>query len=48
MGHKKFKKQKKKTISKGLLESMSNFNLLKVHNYHLVKISQNKIPHLPL
>jgi hypothetical protein len=30
----------KKFISKGLLKIRSNFDLSKVHNYHLVKVSQ--------
>jgi hypothetical protein len=32
----------KKFISKGLLKIRSKFDLSKVHNYHLVKVSQNK------
>jgi hypothetical protein len=38
MGHKNFEKQKK-FISKGLLKTRSNFDLSKVHNHHLVKVS---------
>jgi hypothetical protein len=37
---------KKKIISKGLLKTRSNFDLSKVHNYHLVKVSPKKISHL--
>jgi hypothetical protein len=33
----------KKFISKGLLKIRFNFDPLKVHNYHLVKVSQKKI-----
>jgi hypothetical protein len=33
---------KKKFISKGLLKIRSNFDLSKVHKYHLVKVSQKK------
>jgi hypothetical protein len=32
----------KKIISKGLLKTRSNSNPSKVHNYHLVKVSQKK------
>jgi hypothetical protein len=32
----------KKFISKGLLKIRFNFDPSKVHNYHLVKVSQNK------
>jgi hypothetical protein len=32
----------KKFISKGLLKIRFNSNLSKVHNYHLVKVSQKK------
>jgi hypothetical protein len=39
---------KKKFISKGLLKTRSNFDLSKVHNYYLVKVSPKKISHLPL
>jgi hypothetical protein len=35
-------------ISKALLKLRSNSNPSKVHNYHLVKISQKKISHLIL
>jgi hypothetical protein len=42
------KKLKKKIISKGLLKTRSNFDPSKVHNYHLVKVSQKKISHLAL
>jgi hypothetical protein len=48
MGHENFEKKKKKIISKGLLRTRSNSNPSKVHNYHLVKVSQNKISHLAL
>jgi hypothetical protein len=48
MGHKKIKKNQIKFISKGLLKTSSNFELSKVHNYHLVKVSQKKISHLAL
>jgi hypothetical protein len=34
---------KKKFISKGLWKTRSNSNPSKVHNYHLVKVSQKKI-----
>jgi hypothetical protein len=33
----------KKFISKGLLKIRSNFELSKVHNYHLVRFQKNKI-----
>jgi hypothetical protein len=46
-GTKKFKKQKT-FMSKRLLKVRFNFDLSKVHNYHLVKVSQNKISHLAL
>jgi hypothetical protein len=46
IGHKKFDKQKK-IISKGLLKTSSNFDLSKVHNYHLIKVSPKTISHLP-
>jgi hypothetical protein len=36
----KFLKNKKKIISKGLLKTRSNSDPSKVHNNHLVKISQ--------
>jgi hypothetical protein len=36
----------RKIISKGLLKI--NFDPLKVHTYHLVKVSQKKISHLTL
>jgi hypothetical protein len=42
------KEKKTKFISKGLLETRSNFDPSKVHNYHLVNVSQNKISHLAL
>jgi hypothetical protein len=32
----------KENISKRLLKTSSNFNSSKVHNYHLVKVSQKK------
>jgi hypothetical protein len=48
MGHKTFEKQKKKFISKGLLKTRSNSNPSKVHNHHLVKVSENKISQLVL
>ncbi len=35
-----------KKISKGLLKIRSNFDPSKVHNYHLVKVSQKHISHL--
>jgi hypothetical protein len=38
----------KKIKSKGLLKIKSNFDLSKVHNYHLVRVSQKKISHLTL
>jgi hypothetical protein len=41
-------KNKKKFITKGLLKSRSNSKPSKVHTYHLVKVSQNKISHLTL
>jgi hypothetical protein len=44
IGHKIFDKQKK-IISKGLLKTRFNFDASKVHNYHLVKVSQKKISH---
>jgi hypothetical protein len=43
-----FLKNKKKFISKGLLKTRSNFDPSKVHNHHLVKVSQNKISQLTL
>jgi hypothetical protein len=43
IGHKKFDKWKKeKNISKRLLNTRFNFDFSKVHNYHLIKISQKK------
>jgi hypothetical protein len=48
MGHKFFEKERKKFISKGLLRTRSNCNPSKVHNHHLVKVSQNKISQLSL
>jgi hypothetical protein len=47
MGHKCFEKQKNK-ISKGLLKTRFNSDLSKVHNHHLVTISQNNISQLTL
>jgi hypothetical protein len=38
----------KKIISKGLLKTSFNFDLSKIHNYHLVKVSQKHISHLIL
>ncbi len=38
----------KKIISKGFLKTRSNSNPSKVHNYHLVKVSQKKISQLTL
>ncbi len=35
-----------KFISKGLLKIRSNSGLTKVHNYHLVKVSQKQNSHL--
>jgi hypothetical protein len=37
-----------KSISKGLLKIRFNSDFSKVHNYHLVKVSQKKISHLTL
>jgi hypothetical protein len=37
---KKNLRNKKKFNSKGLLKARSNFDLSKMHNYHLVKVSQ--------
>jgi hypothetical protein len=37
-----FLRNKKNSISKGLLKIKFNYNLAKVHNYHLVKVSQKK------
>jgi hypothetical protein len=34
---------KNKVISKGLLKIRSNYDLSKVHKYHLVKVSQKNI-----
>jgi len=45
--HRNFDKHKK-IISKRLLKIRSNFDPSKVHNYHLVKVSQKKISHLTL
>jgi hypothetical protein len=42
-----FDKHKKK-ISKGLLKIRSNFDPSKVHNYHLVKVSQKTISQLTI
>jgi hypothetical protein len=39
---------KKKIISKGLLKTRFNFDLLKIHNYHLVKVPQKHISHVIL
>jgi hypothetical protein len=36
----------KKIISIGLLKTTFNFDLSKVHNYHLVKVLQKNISHL--
>jgi hypothetical protein len=36
----------KKIISKRFLKTRSNSNASKVHNYHLVKVSQKNISHL--
>jgi hypothetical protein len=36
----------KKLISKRLLKTRSNFDPSKIHNYHLVKVSQKKISYL--
>jgi len=44
----KILRKKKKIISKGLLKTRSNFDTSKVHNHHLVNISQNKISQLAL
>jgi len=44
----KILRNKKKIISKGLLKTTSNSNPSKVHNHHLVKVSQNKISQLTL
>jgi hypothetical protein len=41
-------KNEKKFISKGLLKIRSNFDPLKVHTYHLVKVSQKKNSNLIL
>jgi hypothetical protein len=41
IGHRNFDKHKK-FISEGLLRIKFNYNLSKVHNYHLVKVSQKK------
>jgi len=37
-----FLKTQKKFISKGVLKIKSNSYLSKVHNYHLIKVSQKK------
>jgi hypothetical protein len=37
---------KKKVILKGPLKTRFNFDISKVHNYHLVKVSQKTISHL--
>jgi hypothetical protein len=37
-----FLRNEEKIISKGLLKTGSNFDLSKVHNYHLVKVSPKK------
>jgi hypothetical protein len=47
IGHKNFEKQKN-IILKGHLKTRSNSNPSKVHNYHLVKISQKNTSHLTL
>jgi hypothetical protein len=39
---------KKKTFQKGLLKTTYNFDPSKVHNQHLVNISQNKFSQLAL
>jgi hypothetical protein len=39
---------KRKIISKRLSKIRFNFDLSKVHNYHLVKVSQKMISHLVL
>jgi hypothetical protein len=44
----KILRNKKKIISKRLLKTRSNSDPSKVHNYYLVKVSQNKISHLAL
>jgi hypothetical protein len=41
-------RNKKIFISKGLLKTRFNFDPSKVYNYHLIKVSQNKISHLAL
>jgi hypothetical protein len=41
-------RNKKQFISKRLLKTRFNFDPSKVYNYHLVKVSQNKISHLAL
>jgi hypothetical protein len=38
----------KKIILKELLKTRFNFDLSKVHNYRLIKVSQKKISHLTL
>jgi hypothetical protein len=44
----KILRNKKKIISKGLLKTRSNSDPSKVHNHHLVNVSQNKISQLTL
>ncbi len=39
---------KKTFISKGLLKTRSNFDPSKIHDHHLIKVSQNKISRLIL
>jgi hypothetical protein len=41
-------RKRKVIISNGLLKTRSNCNPSKVHNHHLVKVSQNKISQLSL
>jgi hypothetical protein len=43
LGTKKLDKWKENFISKQLLKTRSNSTFSKVHNYHLVKVSQKKI-----
>jgi hypothetical protein len=43
-----FLTNKKIKISKGLSKIRFNFDISKVHNYHLVKVSQKMISHLIL
>jgi hypothetical protein len=47
IGQRIFDKQKK-IISKGLLKTRFHFDLSKIHNYDLVKVSQKYISHLIL